>query len=143
MRNVIITFLLSFFSTLSFGQDIAYGKHNAIYLEIYHNYESKVKDYNTEHKSIDLTLFLNISYATINYSNTDGHRTYVLENASSLKTENDNGKTIYSIYYDDNKKLSFYLHKDNHIWFTSVIYWPNKNILGNCFEYEFPEKLIY
>jgi hypothetical protein len=125
------------------GQDIAYGRHNAIYLAIYHNYELKVEDYNTQNRSIDLSLLMNISYATINFSNADGQRSYVLENASIIKSENDNGRTIYSIYYDSNKKLSFFPHKENQVWFTTVIYWPDKNSPGGFFKYEFGEKLIY
>ena len=143
MKNVVLTFLLSFFSTILFGQDIAYGKHKAIKVEIYQNNEFKAMDYNTEHRSIDVTLFLTVNYATIHIPNGDGQRTLDLDTPSDLKTEFVEGVTTYSIYYGPNKKLMFYPYKDNKYWFTSVIYWPFKNKLGNYFKFEFSEKLIY
>ena len=135
--------ILTFFSTFSFSQDVAYGKHNAIYMAIYQNNDLKVEDYSTKDRRLDVTLLMNTSYSTIHLRNIDGQRSFILENASSLKTENDKGRTVYSIYYNGNKKLSLYPHKNNQVWFTSVIFWPDKNILGNFFKYEFPEKLIY
>lgn len=143
MKILVLEVIIIFAFLNASGQDIAYGKHKAIYMGIYQYYDLKARDYNTEHRSIDVTLFLTVSYATIHISNADGQRTFALDNPSDLKADLTEGTTVYSIYYGSSKKLSFYPYKDNKWWFTSVIYWPDKKRLGNYFKFEFSEKLIY
>ena len=144
MKIKLTGILLFTFCLNSFSQDIAYGKHKAIYIGIFYNGKLKAEDFNTQNNKIDIGLALNVSYANIFLNNFDGQKSYSLEGASTLKEESSGGNTIYSLYYEGNKKLSFSPYKRNSsLWFTTVIYWPDKSIQGNYFKFEFPEKLIY
>ena len=137
-----ILFLTSAFNTNA--QDIAYGRHSAIYIGLFHNGALKTEDYRTEKNKLNVYLTLNVSSANLLLNYPEGKRVISMEGASILKNELSSGNSVYSVYYDDNKKLSFQPYKENeNIWFTTVIYWPNRLELGNYFKLTFPQKLVY
>ena len=139
---IYILFLFSAFNLNA--QDIAYGRHSAMYIGLFYNGTLKTEDYRTAKNKLDVNLTLNVSSASLLLNYPDGKRVISMEGASALKNDLLNGKSVYSIYYDDNKKLSFQAYKENgNIWLTTVIYWPNTVELGNYFKLIFPQKLVY